>query len=90
MTISGEEIKINNNLSPTINEGLGWIFPEEPFIIYEPSDEDWCRYCGIGRQGRGFIMGDIYMYDRRLDLKIDWGRRSTIFDPSDKRFAKKS
>lgn len=27
-----------------------WVFPKEPFITYEPSDESWCRYCGFGHE----------------------------------------
>lgn len=25
-----------------------WVFPEERFVEYEESDEDWCRYFGFG------------------------------------------
>jgi hypothetical protein len=58
-SVFGHEIRIDNNLAPTIDEPQSWIFPEEPFIIYEPKDEEWCRYAGIGRPGRGIIIGDI-------------------------------
>lgn len=27
-----------------------WKFPVERFVTYEPSDEDWCRYFGIGQE----------------------------------------
>lgn len=27
-----------------------WGFPKERFVTYEPSDESWCRYAGIGRE----------------------------------------
>lgn len=27
-----------------------WRFPEERFVSYEPSDEPWCRYLGIGEE----------------------------------------
>lgn len=27
-----------------------WKFPGDPHFIYEPSDEDWCRFFGIGRE----------------------------------------
>lgn len=33
------------------NRRRGWIFPDDPFITYEPSDEGWCRTLGFGREG---------------------------------------
>ncbi|WP_417459044.1 hypothetical protein [Kordiimonas sp.] len=27
-----------------------WEFPNDPFVTYEPSDEEWCRPLGLGRQ----------------------------------------
>lgn len=27
-----------------------WQFPKERFVEYEPSDETWCRYFGIGKE----------------------------------------
>lgn len=27
-----------------------WQFPQHRFVEYEPSDEAWCRYCGIGKE----------------------------------------
>ena len=58
---NGIEIVIANDLSPTIQEYPkgSWIFPKERFTIYEPSDEEWCRYFKIGYEARGFIMGEV-------------------------------
>lgn len=61
--LNGVDIKIDNSFCPTINESRDWIFPNERFVTYEKSDEEWCRYFGIGRQGRGFIMGEIFSVD---------------------------
>lgn len=30
----------------------GWVFPDDPFITYEPKDERWCRALGIGHEGQ--------------------------------------
>lgn len=27
-----------------------WQFPKERFVTYEPSDESWCRFFGIGKE----------------------------------------
>lgn len=27
-----------------------WVFPTERFVIYEPKDERWCRFFGIGEE----------------------------------------
>ena len=27
-----------------------WQFPDEPFVEYEPSDERWCRFFGVGQE----------------------------------------
>lgn len=27
-----------------------WKFPDDPFVTYEVTDEDWCRYFGIGKE----------------------------------------
>lgn len=29
-----------------------WIFPDHPYIEYEPKDEWWCRKYGIGHEGK--------------------------------------
>lgn len=29
-----------------------WQFPDDKFVTYEPSDEEWCRPLGIGREVR--------------------------------------
>jgi len=58
--IYGHKVVIDNLLVPTVDETDRWIFPKERFVIYEESDEDWCRYFGIGRQGLGVIIGEIY------------------------------
>lgn len=58
--IEGFEIVVSDVPSPTIHETTGWIFPRNELFSYEASDEEWCRYFGIGRQGRGLVIGDIY------------------------------
>lgn len=45
-----------------------WIFPEDRFVIYEPKDEKWCRWLGIGHEEvkplQGFLQlaGDRTLY----------------------------
>jgi hypothetical protein len=58
--IEGFEIVVSDVPSPTIHETTEWIFPHNSLFSYEASDEEWCRYFGIGRQGRGLVIGDIY------------------------------
>jgi hypothetical protein len=60
----GYEIVIDNFFcSETINETDGYFFPKEKFVTYEPSDREWCEPLGIGRVGRGFKLGDIFLID---------------------------
>ncbi len=79
---NGIPIEINNNLSPTITEYPkgSWIFPKRPFITYEPSDEEWCRYCRIGHEARGFVMGEIVGVDSDF-MSLKPISRATVFDP---------
>ncbi len=35
-----------------------WVFPVEPFVEYEPKDEVWCRFFGIGHED-----GDRLFYE---------------------------
>jgi len=78
---NGIEIQIANHLSPTIDEPPKgtWMFPKERFVKYEASDEYWCRYCRIGREARGFIMGEILSIDDSFSIASRRG--STIFNP---------
>ena len=63
-SFGGEPIATDNFLRPTIDEPEGWMFPEnEPFVEYGPEDEEMCRYFGWGRQGRGFVLGEILQID---------------------------
>ena len=63
--IGGHEVQIDHHLEPT--KWLGWQFPtNEPFVTYEPSDESWCRYCGIGKELNDWVMGDIIIVHRDL------------------------
>ena len=59
LSFSGYDIIISDTLSETIDEVTGWIFPKEPFVRYEQKDREWCEYFGIGRKGRGFILGEV-------------------------------
>ena len=79
---NGIAIHINNNLSPTITEYPkgSWIFPKRPFITYEPSDEEWCRYFKIGHEARGFIMGEIIGMDNNF-MNPKPRIRATVFNP---------
>lgn len=43
----GIDIEIDNSI-PTVVKIGDWVFPDEPFVQYEKSDESWCRYFGIG------------------------------------------
>jgi hypothetical protein len=64
VSLYGYEIVIDNFLcSETINEPDGYIFPKERFVTYEPSDREWCEPLGIGRMGRSFKLGDIFIVD---------------------------
>lgn len=66
-SIYGIPVLANDSVcQPTIDEPSGWIFPKNKFITYGPEDEETCRYCNLGRQGRGLILGDIYMVDTNL------------------------
>lgn len=76
-SFAGYKIVQSTELSPTINEGDGWIFPETKFITYGPEDESHCRYCGIGRQGRGFVMGDIFEIESPFNISFTAPR--TVF-----------
>jgi hypothetical protein len=59
-TFSGIEVLIDNSLKETIDETTDYIFPKEKFVFYEPKDVEWCEPVGIGRWGRGVIIGEIY------------------------------
>lgn len=64
--IGGHEVQVDYSLEPT-KWFEGWQFPtNEPFITYEPSDESWCRYCGIGREVKEWIVGDIVIEHKDL------------------------
>lgn len=43
-----------------------WVFPFDRFVIYEASDEPWCRQLGIGheetRPGAFMVGGTCYMH----------------------------
>lgn len=51
------EIIVDDTLKPT--EFVGWQFPQRAFITYEKTDEDWCRYFGIGKELNDWVLGDI-------------------------------
>ena len=40
-----------------------WQFPDEPFVEYEPHDEEWCRFFGFG--------ADVETNERAV-FEIDW------------------
>lgn len=61
-TILNADIAISNSTCyPTINESSEWIFPHSQMFYYEKSDEEWCKYFNVGRQGQGFVPGDIHV-----------------------------
>lgn len=78
----GIDLRINNCLKPTINEfPIGsWVFPKTPFIIYQRQDEELCRYCRIGYEARGLILGEIVGVDADF-FSITPMKRSRVFDP---------
>jgi hypothetical protein len=45
-----------------------WVFPHDQFVEYEPSDEDWCRYFGIGHEEENRDERVFYMMDGPPDL----------------------
>jgi len=62
--LAGFLVKIDYKLDPTVKPG-SWIFrgkngrKKEPFIEYEKSDEDWCRYCGFGFEAKVNTLGGV-------------------------------
>lgn len=43
--IYGVEVRFNDAMAKYVSK---WVFPEDRFWQYEPSDEKWCRQLGIG------------------------------------------
>jgi hypothetical protein len=90
--LHGYELIIDNFLcTETINEPDGYMFPKEKFIIYEPSDREWCEPLGIGRMGRGFKLGSIFSMDASGFMNsffLFYKKRSTVFNPFEERFKK--
>ena len=33
-----------------IEQTIEWVFPKSRFVEYEPQDEAWCRFFGIGKE----------------------------------------
>jgi len=77
------------NLRPACVVDAKWIFPKDPFVTYEPSDEDWCRYFGYGhQQERKIDTGEIvlrrdlpiYTLDHEACRPIQWVANSQYID----------
>lgn len=51
------------------NPHLGWIFPDDPFVIYEPKDEQWCRALGFGKEG--LVYDSVHVPKAVITLKND-------------------
>lgn len=52
-----------------------WVFPVERFVTYEPKDEPWCRYFGIGHE-----VTEPCEYMIRDSFGPVWGVRSDMCD----------
>jgi hypothetical protein len=66
--VFGYRINIDYCLRPAKVVEAKWVFPADPFITYEPKDEDWCRYFGYGhQQNRKIDTGEVVL---RRDLPI--------------------
>lgn len=64
----GFQLVHDYRLVPYGIEEAKWIFPEDPFVIYEPSDEEWARYLGFGKEQPAKIQrGEIKL---KRDLPI--------------------
>lgn len=62
VSVMGFMVNLDRSLRPAGVIEAKWIFPDEPFITYEPSDEDWCRYFGFGyQQNRKVDTGEIVL-----------------------------
>ena len=83
VTFNGTKIIINNHIPETRRvETGGWIFPKTPFIIYEESDIDYCRWAGIGEPETKLVVGEIYgMNDTPIIPKSTSSNRSRVFIP---------
>lgn len=86
ISIYGVRIETCSWLKPTINETNDYVFPKERFVTYQDKDIDWCEPLGIGRWGRGFILGEVYKINgnnERFPIKIDLTpkKRAVVWNP---------
>lgn len=56
-SILGYNVIVDYGLKDTKHKT--WIFPKDPFVIYEDKDEDLCRYCGWGKPTDKWEMGEL-------------------------------
>jgi hypothetical protein len=75
--IEDYEVVVDYGLTPT--EFVGWEFPKERFVTYEKTDEDWCRYCGIGKELNEWVPGQIII-DNMEDEELNNHVMSFIVD----------
>lgn len=80
LSLLGYNIVINNNLKPTYTE-TKWVFPKERFVTYEESDEEWCRYFGIGHQ-QTKQAGEIIGMDIDLNINNKPKNRTYVWNPN--------
>jgi hypothetical protein len=78
VSIHRARILFSDICTPTINEGNGYIFPKEKFITYESKDIEWCEFFGIGRWGRGIVLGNFYKMDCSYEVKVDSEKKRKI------------
>lgn len=87
LKFNGTKIVISNHIPATRRIETGrWIFPRTPFIIYEQSDMDYCRWAGIGEPETKLVVGEIYGMGEPSSPIIPQhspSNRSRIFDPND-------
>jgi hypothetical protein len=39
-----------NSVKVLFEPVVRWVFPDDRFVTYEPGDEGWCRFFGIGEE----------------------------------------
>lgn len=68
-----------------------WVFPDDPFVVYEPKDEKWCRFFGIGHEVRepgAYQVGEVMVIHpvimdamRRETERLEERRRRAFESP---------
>lgn len=67
-SLLGMEIKASRHAPRHHEKARYWRYPDDPFIEYEVSDEDWCRYFDIGHEVVEYEDGPAFWIVRVPDL----------------------